>query len=403
MKKNLQVIKYRYFSSAFSLILLIAGIICFVAFGGFNAGIDFESGLSERVQIAPVGFTATYTGDLDMVLSVSSNTLVLTERGADGVKTHTYDVAQYSTVQDVVNALNQVTGVKASAVDGTLKTDALVSGFGFPATLSTTPVKVNFASASTDVTIDQVRAALKERNVNVQTVGSVNQGIFQLKASTLENDTQEIMEADVAASLSKVFGAENVVVLQSDFVGPRFSSTLITSSVKAILIAVLLILAYIWIRFRFAYAISAIIALLHDILMMLVFITIFRLEVSSTTIAAVLTIIGYSLNNTIIIFDRVRENVELLKGQSLDTVIDTSVTQSLTRTIITSLTTLFAVVPLAIFTNGSIQLFALNLIWGIVIGTFSSNFLAPALLHWFNKVKPVNVEKLKKHSANDIA
>ena len=106
MKKNLQVIKYRYFSSAFSLILLIAGIICFVAFGGFNAGIDFESGLSERVQIAPVGFTATYTGDLDMVLSVSSNTLVLTERGADGVKTHTYDVAQYSTVQDVVNALN---------------------------------------------------------------------------------------------------------------------------------------------------------------------------------------------------------------------------------------------------------------------------------------------------------
>ncbi|NLZ67959.1 MAG: protein translocase subunit SecF, partial [Spirochaetales bacterium] len=194
-----------------------------------------------------------------------------------------------------------------------------------------------------------------------------------------------------------------VVVLQSDFVGPRFSSTLITSSVKAILIAVLLILAYIWIRFRFAYAISAIIALLHDILMMLVFITIFRLEVSSTTIAAVLTIIGYSLNNTIVIFDRVRENVELLKGQSLDTVIDTSVTQSLTRTIITSLTTLFAVVPLAIFTNGSIQLFALNLIWGIVIGTFSSNFLAPALLHWFNKVKPVNVEKLKKHSANDIA
>ncbi len=400
MKKNLHVIKYRYISSAFSLILLLIGLVCFFLFG-FNKGIDFESGLSERIQIAPVGFTATYTGDKDLTLSVSNNTLVLTTRSSSGVETLTFNSTNYPKVNDIVTALNEIEGVDAVAVNGDLNTELLVSGFGFPTTLNEEATKVNFASVTKDVSIEDIREALKERNVNVQTVGDVSDGIFSLKVNTQEGDTQEIMEADIDRMLSDSFGKENVVILQSDFVGPRFSSTLITSSIKAVLIAVLLILAYIWIRFRFAYALSSVIALLHDVLMMLSFIIVFRLEVASITIAAILTIIGYSLNNTIVIFDRVRENVRLYKGMAIDDVIDMSVTQSLTRTIITSLTTLFAVVPLAIFSTGSIQLFALNLIWGIIIGTYSSNFLAPVLLHWFHKIKPIDVEKPKNVSFDE--
>lgn len=394
MKKKLQVIKNRYFSLAFSALLLVIGIVCFCLFG-FNKGIDFESGLSERIQIAPVGFTATYTGDKDLTLSVSRNTLVLTVRSSEGVETKTFDSITYPTVNDLVKELNKTEGVNAKVVNGELPVKLLVSGFGFPAALNEEVTKVNFASSTKDVSIEDIREALKGRNVNVQTVGAVSDGIFSLKVNTEEGDTQEKMEKDIAAMLSQSFGAENVVVLQSDFVGPRFSSTLITTSVKAIAIAVLLILAYIWIRFRFAYALSSVLALVHDVLMMLSFIVVFKLEVSSITIAAVLTIIGYSLNNTIVIFDRVRENVKLYKGMKIDKIIDMSVTQSMTRTIITSLTTLFAVVPLSIFSTGSIQLFALNLVWGVVIGTYSSNFLAPVLLHWLNKVKPIDIEKPK--------
>lgn len=396
MKKNLPIIKNRYITIAISLILLLIGLVCFFLFGGFNKGIDFESGLSEQIQIAPVGLRLSYVGDDDLILSVSNNHLVLTKRGSSGVKITEFSESAYPLVSDIARTLSLEPGLDVEVIDGLLKTVDLVSGFGFPATLSATPVAVNFASAGTDVTIDQIRDALRGRSVNVQTVGALNKGIFLLKLSLQEGDTQESMENDIKQSLSNAFSAENVVILQSDFVGPKFSSTLISSSIKAVLVAVLLILAYIWIRFRFSYAISAIIALLHDILMMLSFIIVFRLEVSTTTIAAVLTIIGYSLNNTIVIFDRIRENVQLYKGKKIDECIDFSVTQSLTRTIITSMTTLFAVVPLAIFSTGAIQLFAYNLVWGIIAGTYSSNFLAPAFLHWFNKIKPINVEKMRK-------
>jgi preprotein translocase subunit SecF len=147
-------------------------------------------------------------------------------------------------------------------------------------------------------------------------------------------------------------------------------------------VALALILVYIWIRFRFAYAVSSILALFHDVFMLLGFISLLRFEFSSTTVAALLTIIGYSLNNTIVIFDRVRENVKLEKDASFPDLIDQSVTQSMSRTMFSSVTTVLAVLPLAILASGDIKLFAINMIFGVVVGTFSSNFLAPVFLNW---------------------
>ncbi|NMA22566.1 MAG: protein translocase subunit SecF, partial [Spirochaetales bacterium] len=143
----------------------------------------------------------------------------------------------------------------------------------------------------------------------------------------------------------------------------------------------------VWIRFRFAYAVSSLVALLHDVLAMLTMISLLRLEFSSTTIAALLTTIGYSLNNTIVIFDRVRENVTLNKSAPLAIQIDRSITQSVSRTVMAALTTLLAIVPLAIFASGDIRLFAVNMIFGLVFGTYSSNFLAPSLLHWISQAQ----------------
>ncbi len=233
-------------------------------------------------------------------------------------------------------------------------------------------------------------------DVNVQTLGRASDGGFQVRLNVEEGESQSDLDQKVNSALSSYFGADNLVILQSDFVGPKFSSDLLRSSIYAILLAIALILVYIAFRFRIAYAISSIIALFHDVLMMLSFILIFRLEVSSTTIAAVLTIIGYSLNNTIVIFDRVRENLTLEKKKSVAELVNLSVRQSFSRTMITSLTTLFAILPLAIFSSGDIKLFAINLTWGIIIGTYSSNFLAPALLMIFHKFAPIDKEKPKK-------
>jgi len=155
-------------------------------------------------------------------------------------------------------------------------------------------------------------------------------------------------------------------------------------------------LLYIWFRFKLAFALAAVITLVHDTFLLIGFITILRLEVSSTTIAALLTIIGYSLNNVIVIFDRIRENKPLLTNVSITSLIDTSVSQSLSRTLFSSLTTILAILPLAIFASGAIQLFAIEMVFGIIVGAYSSNLLAPALFMWISK------EKKKKGEAHPV-
>lgn len=393
--RRIDVLKYKYAAIGVSSAFIVIGIVFFIVFGGFNTGIDFGSGFSERVQVAPLGFKASYSGQKSAVLSVSSNTLVLQLRDANGVEIHQYPESDYPTAGDVAKALSD-SGISVEVKDSSLRTGNLVSGFGFPAVLSSSPFNVNFATDSKDVTIEDIREALKAvGSVNVQTVGTQSDGIFQVRLSVEDGETQSEIEAKVNAALRSAFGNDSLVVMQSDFVGPKFSSALLLNSIKAVLIAIALVLVYIAIRFRLSYALSSIIALFHDVLAMLSFILIFRLEVSSTTIAAVLTIIGYSLNNTIVIFDRVRENIKLNKKHDVCDIINRSIEQSLSRTVITSLTTLFAIVPLAIFGSGDIKLFAINLTWGVVIGAYSSNFLAPAMLSFFHKLWPINVEKEK--------
>ncbi|MDY5930418.1 MAG: protein translocase subunit SecF [Candidatus Ornithospirochaeta sp.] len=393
--RRIDVLKYKYAAIGVSSAFIVIGIVFFIVFGGFNTGIDFGSGFSERVQVAPLGFKASYSGQKSAVLSVSSNTLVLQLRDANGVEIHQYPESDYPTAGDVAKALSD-SGISVEVKDPSLRTGNLVSGFGFPAVLTSSPFNVNFATDSKDVTIEDIREALKAvGSVNVQTVGTQSDGIFQVRLSVEDGETQSEIEAKVNAALRSAFGNDSLVVMQSDFVGPKFSSALLLNSIKAVLIAIALVLVYIAIRFRLSYALSSIIALFHDVLAMLSFILIFRLEVSSTTIAAVLTIIGYSLNNTIVIFDRVRENIKLNKKHDVCDIINRSIEQSLSRTVITSLTTLFAIVPLAIFGSGDIKLFAINLTWGVVIGAYSSNFLAPAMLSFFHKLWPINVEKEK--------
>ncbi|MBI9095012.1 MAG: protein translocase subunit SecF [Sphaerochaeta sp.] len=386
-KKDIPVIRYRWFAWVLAIVLLLVGGGAFIVNGGFNLGVDFESGLSQRIQVAPVGLTVSYSGNEDAVLSISGSALTLEVRGAEGVSIKTFKSASYPTAADLAVALNAVDKIEAVALKGSFDTADLLSGYGFPATLSTNPTQLNF-KASGSVSIEDIRVALEALgNVKVQTMGASDGQMFQVRLGIKDDDTQASMEEDVRLALDAHFGEGSVVVLASDYIGAKFSKTLVSSSILAIIVAMALILVYIWFRFRIAYAVSSLIALVHDVLMLLGIIALFQFEFSSTTIAALLTIIGYSLNNTIVIFDRIRENVSLHKEVSLSVQIDKSVTQSLSRTIMSAVTTLAAILPLAVFASGDIRMFAVNMGFGILIGTFSSNLLAPAMLYWISKAQ----------------
>jgi len=227
--------------------------------------------------------------------------------------------------------------------------------------------------------------------VQVQEVSLNEQPAFTIRVRDDGSirDFSEVMGARVIELIEDRFGAGSVNELERSFVGPRFSADLTRNAFLLVSFAMGLILLYVWFRFRLGYAVSAIAAVVHDVVFMLVFIGALQIEVSTATIAAVLTIIGYSLNDTIVIFDRVRENEDLLRDSNFVNTLNVSITQSLSRTLITSITTLIAVSAIYFFAVGAIQDFALNLMVGVLVGTYSSLFVAsPALLGWQNRIEP---------------
>ena len=398
MKRVVRFTKIRYIMFLFSIIVIVGGIIGTVHNGGYNLGIDFQAGLNQRVQIAPVGVEVAYSGKGDASVEIQGNVLTVVLRGEKGVEKHSFNLKDAGTIKGLADKLNSVTGVKAEvktnpdapAVD-------IVAGLNYPLQLSKEPSYLNIKNAdeSNYVTIDKIRSSLTSLgNPQVQVVGKESNQEFQIRVGDPEGNMKRELENKIVNLLETSFGSHVAVVKQSDYVGPKFSSTLARASISLTLTALVLVLVYLWFRFKLAFGVSAIIALFHDVLIMLGFIGTFRLEVSTTTIAAVLTIIGYSLNDTIVVFDRIRENTGLLKGEKFSRVVDISITQSLSRTIITSLTTLIAVLALYFFGTGSIKGFALNLIIGIVAGTYSSIFIAsPILLGWVNVTRKRELKK----------
>ncbi|MGL1894657.1 MAG: protein translocase subunit SecF [Spirochaetaceae bacterium] len=258
-------------------------------------------------------------------------------------------------------------------------------------------------TSSTEVERVEVLDSLKSiSGVKVQSIGSDSENMFVVKVqANEEDDFQASMSESIKASLDAKYGSDKVAVLSTEFVGGSFSSNLTQEVIYLTFFALLLILAYVWIRFHLNYAFSAIAAIFHDVLFLLAFIGVTGLEVGTGTIAAVLTIIGYSLNDTIVIFDRVRENVKDVKGKNFEEVVNQSLNESLSRTIITSLTTLIAVTSIFILADGQIQDFALSLIIGIIVGTYSSIFVASSVVvAWGNKVASKRHEKYKTNSSS---
>lgn len=229
---------------------------------------------------------------------------------------------------------------------------------------------------------------------DVQGIDDPVRHLFLLRTRAYERDNDRVIR-EIKDALKEQFGAENVIFERTDIVGPRISKYLLRTSYIVGVVAIVLILMYTTFRFRFRFGVAAIAALVHDVLIVVSFISFFSKEMDTFILAALLTIIGYSLNDTIVVFDRVRENLKTQKAyDDYPVTINTSINQSLSRTVITSITTLIVLLALLVFGGTTIRSFAFALIVGVIAGTYSSMFVASALVVDWHRWKPEKVKKL---------
>ena len=173
---------------------------------------------------------------------------------------------------------------------------------------------------------------------------------------------------------------DKVIYRSTEVVGPTVQGELVQTGIEAVLGAILAVLIYIWFRFEWQFALGAVAALVHDVLLTIGIFSLLQIEFGLPVVAAILTIVGYSLNDTVVVFDRIRENLRKYKKKDLAELLDLSINETLSRTILTSVTTLLALLALYIFGGEVIRGFTFAMIWGVVVGTYSSVFIASPIL-----------------------
>ena len=235
---------------------------------------------------------------------------------------------------------------------------------------------------TTDAPIDDMREKLKTNklfnNASITEFGSPDEVVIRMK-STTGSVTVDI--GDITREALQ--GTGDFKIRRVDIVGPTVGAELKEKGIMSLILATIGILIYVAFRFEWRFAVASIAALIHDISLALGAITLIGLDVNLDVLAALLTILGYSLNDTIIVFDRIREGVTNSKKTDLTNIINESVTRTLARTTLTSLTTFFVVFTLFMFGGAIIHAFAFTLLVGVVVGTYSSVFVASTILLWF--------------------
>lgn len=245
-----------------------------------------------------------------------------------------------------------------------------------------TLVQVKFKQ---ETTIDRMRTALKKidlENSVIQQFGYKDNNEFLIRTERSTADLKGL-SGEIEEALASTYDKNEFEVRRVEIVGPKVGKDLRQKGINAMLIAMIGILIYITWRFEFRYAIGAIIALIHDVIITVGVFSLLDKEFTLPIIAALLTIIGYSLNDTIVVYDRIRENIRKFRKKALREVVNSSVNQVLSRTILTSVTTLLVVFALFFLGGAVIHDFAFALLVGILVGTYSSVFIAsPTVLAW---------------------
>jgi preprotein translocase SecF subunit len=216
--------------------------------------------------------------------------------------------------------------------------------------------------------------------VQIQGIGDESTVLIRIATQPGGEEAQQAVVEKVKTAL----GTEDYDYRRVEVVGPRVSSELARTGTLAVLFTIAGIMAYIWFRFEWQFAIGAVATLVHDAILMVGFFAVTQIDFNLSSIAAILTVIGYSLNDTVVIFDRIREILRKYKQMPISDVIDLATNQTLARTIMTSLTLLLALGSLFVFGGEVIRSFTASMIWGIVVATASSIFIGGPILIYFN-------------------
>ncbi len=407
MKKIIRFSRAFLPSAIFSVVLIAVGLAGYVLKGGFNLGVDFQAGLIQEVQFAPPALRLTYSGLGNASISFDRNNLfiVMSGSGVEGT-TYAFPYDQYANAGAIAAALSGVDGVSATldAPSDTPTRLFVQSAAGNPQ-LGANPFIVHYLPENAaPVSIEDVRESLSPLGtVSVQVLGAPSERRFMIRMQ--DSDAGESVPAAaviqaLANSPAIQAGADGIAVTSSNYVGSRFSEALSHQAGILMALTLVIILFYASFRFKPQYAIGAVLAIAHDALIMVAFIAWTRMEFNTTTIAAILTILGYSINDTIVIFDRIRETRRLYPEESFVETLNRSLSETLGRTIITTVTTMLAVVSLFIFTTGSMKDFALALLIGMTSGVYSTIFIACGFVKFWNDQAE---KKEKKHAHTGAA
>ncbi len=252
--------------------------------------------------------------------------------------------------------------------------------------------------------IKEIRAKLAQykefKDALVTYFGSDDEVVIRTKTSS------KSVSKDVGAEVAKILSSTGKLEIRRvDMVGPKIGNELRSKGITATLFAILGILIYVSVRFEWRFAVASVIALIHDVSIAMGAIALFSIDLNLDILAAILTLLGYSLNDTIIVFDRIREGIRSIKNTSLSHIINESITKTLSRTTLTSLTTFFVVLTLFLFGGEIIHGFSFTLLIGVVVGTYSSIFIASPILMWLGfdvkNFRAKEAEKLKREKEKE--
>ncbi|MCL2209346.1 MAG: protein translocase subunit SecF [Treponema sp.] len=398
MKKVIQFSKFFIPAAIISLVIIIFGVTGFLT-RGFTLGVDFQAGLIQEVQIVPTAFSLRWSGTSNAILSFDRNGLYIVISGvAIENRTYSFLFNDYSNVGSLTRAMKQELNeleVTVSGTDGINAQWLIFSSQGNPNLNNENPYVVHYLDPySPPVDISEIRVAMAgyTQGVSVQNMGARQQRQFMIRVE--DRSGGYVQSSQIISILESYFGKGNVAVLRSDYVDSRFSKDLTDQAGMLLGLTLLIIFIYMSFRFKPQFALGSIIGIINDGIVIVAFVVWSRMEFTTSTIAAILTLLGYSLNNTIILFDRIRENRRIFPDNAFIDVLNISLTNVLGRTIITTVSTMLAVLFLFIFTKGSMSDFALALMIGMVSGFYTTLFITSGFVNFYENLK-IKREKKK--------
>ena len=371
-KPNFNFMKYKYIALGFSAVVIIIGWTNILVGKGLNQGIDFAGGTLIRVRFQD----ETRTADVRAALSsanLGTPQIQAIEKDLREFQIRTLITAEGAETQEDLEAHEKMGNLVVDALRSEEERTAAASGLFDLNNLDEAELILLLEQQYPDEAADMAKNIIGAR-VNVKMYTDFN----QLK-------TDAGLEDEVVSYIQGKSFLSKLIVLSKETVGPQIGKELRIRATQAAVWALIGMLIYIGLRFRFAYGVSAILTLAHDVLFTVGIFSLTNRELNLPVIAAIMTLIGYSLNDTIVIFDRVRDNIKFLRKLKFEDLLNTSINQTLGRTVITSGTTFLTVLALFLFGGSVINDFAFTIMIGVIVGTYSSIYQSCSILFFWNK------------------